>query len=130
MLPSYTLFNVLLGKYVNLAVEAKNVVDKMRVGNTAGANNDLLALYSALPLREDYKDNGREEYAEIFDRVAHSRKRKSPNIEILNTKFRMLSKPPPTKAGPARNVGLEDDDDVFGPTADHSGGRNMDYNGS
>jgi hypothetical protein len=129
LLPSCTLSNVRLGKYVNLAVEAKNVVDKMRVGDKAGANNDLLALYSALPLREDYKDNGREEYAEIFDCVAHSRKRKSPDTEILNTKFRTLSKPPPPKSAPARNVDPENDDDVFGPTASRSGGRNMGYDG-
>jgi hypothetical protein len=127
LLPSCTLSNVRLGKYVNLAVEAKNVVDKIRAGNKAGANNDLLALYSALPLREDYKDNGREEYAEIFDRVAHSRKPKSPDTEILNTKFRTLSKPLPPKGAPARNVDLEDNDDVFGPIASRSAGHNIGY---
>lgn len=128
LIPSCTHSNVCLGKYVNLAVEAKHVVDKMRVGSKAGANNDLLALYSALPLREDYKDNGREEYGEILERVSHSRKRKGPDTEILNTKFHTLSKPPPSKGAPARNVNSEDND-VFAPTTGRSGGRNMGYDG-
>ena len=78
---------------------------------SVAANFELLKLYDALPLMDCYKDNAKSEYAEKLIRVAGSRKRKGPDTDILQRKFRNISAPPPTKGTPAAPVDEGEEDD-------------------
>ena len=100
----------------------------------------MLDLYDVLPIKDLYKDNSREEYFEIVDRAAGSRKRKGADAEVLQNKFRNISAPPPLKGAPAqsgraRRYSTEDEDEesedefAAGPYRDfgHDGVSDWDY---